>query len=50
MVDVFPDIVQIIMLSSGADTLLAVARTDQLGHVAIWSDGAQKDGFKLNIG
>ena len=47
MVDVLPDIVQVVMLPTGPDTLLGVDGSFPLAHVAVGVDGTHKDRLEL---
>lgn len=47
MVDIFADIIQIIVLSPCPDTFLGVGCTHILSHVTVGINNLQKDGLKL---
>lgn len=47
MVDIFADIIQIIVLSPCPDTFLRVGCTHILSHVTVGINNLQKDGLKL---
>ena len=47
MVHVLADVVQIVVLAAGTDTLLRVGGTLVLGHVAVGVDGAEEDRLEL---
>lgn len=48
MVDIFPDVVQVVVLSSGTDAFLSVGRAPQLGHGMRRVDGVQEDRLELS--
>ena len=47
MVDIFPDIVQVVVLSASPDALLGVGCSDILGHVTVRIHYLQENGLKL---
>lgn len=47
MVHVLSDIVQIVVLSAGANTFLSIDHANPFGHVAIRIGNAQKQGLEL---
>lgn len=49
MVDIFADIVQVVMLSTGANALLRVHGSFQLGKVAVWIGDSEEQRLELKI-
>lgn len=47
MVNILANIVQIVVLSSGADAFLGVDGTLELPQIGIWTNGALEDRFEL---
>ena len=47
MVDILADVVQVVVLAAGSDTLLGVDGSLPLGHVAVGVHGAHEDGLEL---
>ena len=47
MVDIFADIVQIVVLATGANTLLSVHRSFQTAQIAVGVHSFLEDGFEL---
>ena len=47
MIAVFPDIVKVVMLSAGADTLLGIHSTLQACEVRAWICSAQENWLEL---
>ena len=50
VVDILANIIQVVVLSPSANTLLAVGGTHHLGHVAVWVHCAKEDRLKLQKG
>ena len=48
MINIFADIVQVVMLSSCTDTLLGVGSSDQSTHVTLGVNSALEDWLKLH--
>lgn len=49
MVDILSNVVEIIMLSSGTNTLLSVDGSFQLGAVTVWIGDTKEQRFELKV-